>query len=170
MGDVKASTPWFNKDPIRIGPDEVRTKGIGIEKSFPVEINGVICHAGIGFVNILKDDQTVVTIMTERINSITWEDPGCQPGGDCHKMDSRHINHFQNIDGQKFSHAHACHDLCPCCGRQHNDCRHPDFIYIRDQVIPFCDDRIQLRLAGLTDSVNFELLSHKGCRVFLDVS
>ncbi len=54
--------------------------------------------------------------------------------------------------------------------RHHNDrCGHR-FTCFRDHVIPFCDDRIELRLAGLTDDLNFQLLKHKGCKVRLDIS
>ena len=42
-------------------------------------INGVICNVGTDFVDVRKKDNTVVTVITERICRINWPDPKCNP-------------------------------------------------------------------------------------------
>lgn len=170
MDSVKTSTPWFNKNPIRIGPDEVRMKLINDLDTLNLE--GIICNVGTDFVDVLQDDQTIVTVLTDRIMNIKWADPDCEPCCSLNHTDCRCDNHHDHC-----SHCHDHHVHCPHCDghHEHCDCHHnrcceTPVIWVRDNVVPFCDDRIQLRLAGLTDSVNFELFSHKGCRVILGVS
>ncbi len=43
-----------------------------------------------------------------------------------------------------------------------HQCGHQKFTCFCDYPIPFCNHRFELRLAGLTDDVRFELLKHKG--------
>lgn len=143
MDSVKTSKPWFNKNPIRIGPDQVRMKLINDLDTLNLE--GIICHVGTDFVDVLQDDQTIVTVLTDRIKNIKWADPDCEPCCSLNLRDCR-------------------------CDNHHDHCCETHVIWVRDNVVPFCDDRLQLRLAGLTDSVNFELFSHKGCRVILGLS
>lgn len=163
MDSVKTSAPWFNKNPIRIGPDEVRMKLINDLDTLHLE--GIICNVGIDFVEVLQNDQTIVTVLTDRIKNIKWADPDCEPSCSLNHRDGRCDNHYDQC-----SHCHDHHVHCPHCDGQHDHCCDTHVILVRDHVVPFCDDRLQLRLAGLTDSVNFELFSHKGCRVILDVT
>lgn len=43
-------------------------------------IEGVIYNVGTDFVDVMLNNNTVVTVLTERISSITWDDPHCNPG------------------------------------------------------------------------------------------
>ncbi|MCM3671313.1 hypothetical protein M3181_20345 [Mesobacillus maritimus] len=43
------------------------------------EIRGVICNVGTNFVDVIKEDKTVVTILIERICKIEWLDKQCNP-------------------------------------------------------------------------------------------
>ncbi|QVY62464.1 hypothetical protein [Cytobacillus gottheilii] len=59
---------------------------------------------------------------------------------------------------------------CAHCRRDHDNCHcGKQFHRIKDPVIPYCDDRIHLRLAGLTDSFQYKLFKHKGCKVVLEL-
>jgi len=46
-----------------------------------------------------------------------------------------------------------------------HQCGHQKFTCFCDYPIPFCNHRFELRLAGLTDDVRFELLKHKGRQI-----
>lgn len=43
------------------------------------EVEGVICNVGTNFVDVKQTDNTVITILIERIRLIRWEDPACNP-------------------------------------------------------------------------------------------
>ena len=43
-------------------------------------VKGVIYNVGTDFVDLLRSNKTVVTVLTERICSISWDDPHCNPG------------------------------------------------------------------------------------------
>ncbi|WP_077214719.1 hypothetical protein [Bacillus dakarensis] len=76
------------------------------------------------------------------------------------------------------------HDHCPHCHDEHdrrydysehfyhmrnNRCCHQKFTCFCDHAIPFCDERFELRLAGLNDDLKFKLLQHKGCKVEIQI-
>ncbi|HZG73287.1 MAG TPA: hypothetical protein VEY51_17255 [Chondromyces sp.] len=43
------------------------------------EVEGTICNVGTNFVDIIKHNKTVVTILIQRICNIVWEDKHCNP-------------------------------------------------------------------------------------------
>lgn len=43
------------------------------------QITGVICAVGTNFIDIRKRDDSVVTLMPDRITRIKWMDPKCNP-------------------------------------------------------------------------------------------
>lgn len=123
----------------------------------------------------------------------SFQDSRCTHCGkhhwDCHcsvNRGDRCINSFQD---SRCSNCGGHHEECHCglnnrerfihsyldkhcshCRKYHRDCRcGKQFNRIKDPVIPYCDDRIQLRLAGLTDSFQYKLFKHKGCRVVLEL-
>lgn len=66
------------------------------------EVEGVICNVGTNFVDILKDDDKVVTILIEHICKIEWLDKQCNPCPVC---------------------CFPCEDdhFCPHCGAKHDE-------------------------------------------------
>jgi hypothetical protein len=60
-----------------------RLKGcqVEIELSSPCEdkVEGIICNVGTNFVDVKQDDNTVITVLIERIRLIKWVDPACNP-------------------------------------------------------------------------------------------
>ncbi|MFD1735422.1 hypothetical protein ACFSCX_02495 [Bacillus salitolerans] len=181
-------------------------------------LEGKIDQIGIDYVNLLLDNNQVVTILTDKISKITWVDPKCErickkchhhtcrcvqfmrDHDDFDKDNHRHLSReefcrrcrkkpcdckkddkFQNnqhkrkhskfVDPKLYINKHE-QILCEKCGPLHhhdNDCL-PKFTCFCDFAIPFCDDRIELRLAGLDDGVNLELFRHRGCRVKLELA
>ncbi|KKI92656.1 hypothetical protein WQ54_08580 [Bacillus sp. SA1-12] len=111
--------------------------------------------------------------------------PHCQ-----NRKDQReHCPHCQNRQRQIEPCPHCQNkrpnhlDPCPHCQNENrnrfiafnlehnqNELCQPKFTCFFDHPIPFCDDRFELRLAGLTDDLNFQLLKHKGCKVRFDLS
>ncbi|RBW70814.1 hypothetical protein [Bacillus taeanensis] len=130
--------------------------------SLNINIVGVIGNVGVDFVDLIKDDHTVVTILTERIKKIKWIDNNCRRfcsrcrGFDCSCFDC-------HDDCRK-----GCRKVCRCEEKKDHHSKKRCTCFF-DHVIPFCDERIELRLAGLTDSVNFELFRHIGCKVKLEL-
>lgn len=145
-------------------------------------IRGKICDAGIDFVDILKDDCTVITILRDSIRKIKWLD-------DCHPFDhhnpiSRNQNrrcryhHLLGVDPPSdASHSKGCHHHCcsdhgrghDCCCDDHGDGHHScDFTCLQDFAIPVCDHRTQLRMAGLTGGLSFQFLRNRGCEVIIE--
>ncbi len=127
-------------------------------------IKGKICNSGTDFVDILRDDYTVVTVLRESIRKIKWIDPDCNPctcDTCCDDCDCDTCCDDCDCD-------HDC-----CCddhhlGRHHGGCC--DVVCLHDFSIPRCDDRIQLRLAGLTGDLNFQFFRKRGCEVIIECS
>jgi hypothetical protein len=229
----------------RIGPDAIRFKHkMDIDDhSNVLTIKGTISHVGLDFVDLIQEDDRVISVLTDKISYVSWLDPQCQGlFGNCHEKRhndckcvdfnrrSNHNNgnrHMKHADRKKqmrvcsncrdkngrriydlkpnTGHINVHQDLknCPHCQNEHknrkkddphchdhhrnehknrkkddphchdhhhNDCCQQRFTCFCDHVIPFCDDRIELRLAGLIDDLNFQLLQHKGCKVKLDLA
>lgn len=55
---------------------ECRQGGDGAGKE---TVKGIICNAGTDFVDIKQANNTVVTLMVEKIRLIKWTDPCCNP-------------------------------------------------------------------------------------------
>lgn len=227
-----------NEMKIKIGPEAIKFKTGNEEDEggFPFSIEGTICQVGLNFVDLLQDNNSVITILTDKITDISWDDPECQKIntgciGDhskceqseccteckdrqglrqqqkmnthnricqtCHliscqcddnlgyihsdsTMRSKKRNRFNKSASKVCPHCSSEYmmkqDHCPVCHKndiannhQHDIC-HQRITCFFDHPIPFCDDRIELRLAGLTDDINFKLLQHKGCRVKIGVN
>jgi hypothetical protein len=95
----------------------------------------------------------------------------------------RHVNHHHRPCECKERHVnqhhrpcrcndhHERHHLCPHCLDEHQNrhhhfpCCHEKFVCYCDFAIPFCDNRFELRLAGLNDDLNFKFLQNKGRHV-----
>ncbi|WP_299092200.1 hypothetical protein [uncultured Metabacillus sp.] len=84
--------------------------------------------------------------------------PHCQDK----KQQREHCPHCQNENRNRF--------IAFNLEQNQNELCQPKFTCFFDHPIPFCDDRFELRLAGLTDDLNFQLLKHKGCKVRFDLS
>ncbi|MED4017965.1 hypothetical protein [Sutcliffiella cohnii] len=179
---------------VKIGPEYVRVKTDSHkrQKGKEVIVEGIVCHVGIDFVDILLDDDHTVTLLTEYIKQVEWNDKHvrnvnkCKHSGDCRciifeSLKDRHNNKRNNKtcftcnnspcncninkNSRKMEHKNRERESkeknnCPECHSKIN-C-HPKYTCYCDYPIPFCDDRIELRLAGLTHNVNFELLQKKG--------
>jgi hypothetical protein len=245
-------------DQISIGPDEIRLKRMNslFEDSNILHVEGDIFNVGVDFVDILRKDNHIVTVLTDRIANIKWLDERCRHESEfchhnrsncqcfefmrcpnccdehgktikekkykrnkacsecgsfsCHCKDKTHrnIDRIKSKDLRRAikrsedNHCSKCgHDKrhkqghCPHCEHGHNrndndlkgfrknhlrhkfddhrhneeNCRQCKYTCFCDFPIPFCDDRIELRLAGLHDDLNFQLLQHKGCKVKLDI-
>ncbi|WP_226682948.1 hypothetical protein [Sutcliffiella horikoshii] len=127
-------------------------------------MEGKIHQVGIDYVNILLDNNDLVTILTDRISKIVWLDPNytgiCRK---CHHHKCRCVKLNRGYD-ENFELDEHCED----CGNNPDDC-FPKCTCYCDFAIPFCDDKFKLRLAGLTHGVNWELFRHIGCRVKLEI-
>ncbi|PJZ00013.1 hypothetical protein CPT06_13810 [Bacillus vallismortis] len=120
-------------------------------------LKGVLCNVGTDFVDILLTDSTVMTILRSQIKKINWCDSECNPCSICQHSDCI------------CEHRHDCQDD-DCCSHYHCTCM--DFFQhqpIRNHGILLCDDRVQLRLAGLTANFNFQLFRFKGCLVEIEL-
>lgn len=42
-------------------------------------VEGILCNVGTNFVDVRRDDDTVVTVLNEQIQRIEWPDPACKP-------------------------------------------------------------------------------------------
>lgn len=125
------------------------------------EQEGIIYRIGIDYVDLLQDDKKISRVLTKWITNIKWVDPHCR--NKC----------LDNLDFEKAckhnKHKHDRH--CSNCNKKHQNCNcHNKKDQIKDPVIPYCDGRIHLRLAGLTNNLPYELFRHKGCRVVLELS
>ncbi|MGG3890844.1 hypothetical protein [Metabacillus fastidiosus] len=117
------------------------------------EVGGIICDVGFDFVDLLQEDGTVITVLTDRIKKIMKKQRECQS------------DFFHNVN------CHCCHDehgFRSDCDCDHCRCNR-DITCFRDNVIAFCDRRVQLRLAGLERSLNADLLRHQGCKVLFEL-
>ncbi|MBZ4687108.1 MAG: hypothetical protein PWQ96_351 [Clostridia bacterium] len=62
-----------------------RLKGckVEIELDCPADgkskVEGIICNVGTNFVDIKLEDNTVITVLIEKIRLIKWTDPQCNP-------------------------------------------------------------------------------------------
>lgn len=257
-------------------------------------IRGIICNVGTDFVDLLQDNQKVVTVLRNRIKKVKWVEPHCNPcdcdcyecrhsksSCDCHsvesscacpsckKVDHFHDKHRHHECGYHDDHAHkanfgdrgrdhiildherrshhrendcTCHHHgkhsnwhddhkrghcehghndwhdnhkrghcdehghndwhddhkrgyhehghndwrdCKCDKHHHRGCCHDrhhscDCIRCRrvfllknefgHQVIPACNRRVQLRLAGLTGNLSFQFFRLIGCKVEIECS
>ncbi|MEW9110504.1 MAG: hypothetical protein AB2374_14220 [Cytobacillus gottheilii] len=165
-------------------------------KRFPINRNkskhfykesGIIHQIGTDYVDLLQRDHTVVRVLTRHVKKIKWVDHHCRNkcldhvdfekacrGRDDHLscfVCSQHHGecHCDVSSRKRFIHSYL-DKHCSHCQKHHRDCRcGKQFNTIKDPVIPYCDERIQLRLAGLTDSFLYKLFKHKGCRVVLEL-
>ncbi|MBB6449220.1 hypothetical protein HNR44_001169 [Geomicrobium halophilum] len=137
------------------------------------KIKGMICNSGIDFVDVLRDDCSMVTVLKDSIRKIQWlDDLDCDnPCIDdpfkhhdhCHHHHCRfRFHHLLGVDDCLHCEHHDC-----CCHDHH--CGH-HFTCLHDHSIPVCDHRIQLRLSGLTDNLNFQFLRKRGCEVIIECS
>jgi hypothetical protein len=135
-------------------------------------IEGKIHQVGIDYVNLLLDNNELVTILTNRVSKIVWLDPDCT--GICRKC---HHHTCRCVDFNREHDDFEIDEHCEECGddhehdddHDHDDC-FPKCTCYCDFAIPFCDDKFELRLAGLTYGVNWELFRHIGCRVKLEIN
>lgn len=133
-------------------------------------ITGFICNSGTDFLDIKTKSGRVVTILRNQIKQISWLDPECGPCGDscgeCHhhrtcdcdwdSSDScEWISEMECESGLECeSHSQCFKKHAPCCGAF---------------GIPVCNDRFQLRLAGLTDQLNFQFFQFTGCEISIEL-
>jgi hypothetical protein len=116
-----------------------------------------------------KDDRmsSKKFMKTERFEHVHCEHCGKYHDGmdnqcpNCHEDHRRHKHvpcgcngHFERRRYSQYSHDMRNHDCC-----------HKNFTCFCDHAIPFCDNRFELRLAGLNDDIKFKFLQHKGCHV-----
>ncbi|MGO4886397.1 hypothetical protein ACJ2A9_01450 [Anaerobacillus sp. MEB173] len=139
-----------------LGQKIFKSKSHGRKRSV-ITLSGIISHIGVNHIDLVRDNQTTIRVLTDRISKVKWIDRNCR--NKC-------------VDGVNLDcDCNERHTLtCSHCHHHFNDCRcRLKFNRIHDHVIPFCDDRIHLRLAGLTDSINFKLFRHQGCKVILEL-
>lgn len=43
------------------------------------KVEGIICNVGTNFIDLKQEDNTVITVLTEKIRLVRWEDPACNP-------------------------------------------------------------------------------------------
>ena len=161
MGKINESIsiPWNCKH-IMVQPvqKEYRSKKHEKERG-GLRQGGMIYHVGVGYVELLQQDLSIIKVLTDKIAKIIWVDQTCTQTCfeglplDCKCRDKHH---------QNCSDCHPHHHKDWPCNHKVNS--------IHEHVLPLCDDRIYLRLAGLTDSINFKLFRHKGCKVVLELS
>ncbi len=175
-----------------IGPEAVRFKYINDihEHSNHYYVEGTIYQVGLDFVDIV-DEGCLTTIMTEKITNIKWLDPKCREIADkCHCHDSCKCIEFHRCleckdkdDQKRRISMRARNNKCMKCKKaacswlekrkkecsHHHDRCHQDFTCFCDHAIPLCDERFEIRLAGLTDDLNFQLWKHKGCKVRINI-
>ncbi len=123
------------------------------------EQEGIISRIGTDYVDLLQSDNTTIRVLTKWITNIKWVDPHCR--NKC----------LDNVDFEKICHDKKHKRRCSDCHRQHQNCHcRLKKNNIKNPVIPYCDGRIYLRLAGLTDGLPYKLFRHKGCKVVLELS
>ncbi|WP_096153907.1 hypothetical protein [Bacillus sp. FJAT-45066] len=134
-------------------------------------ITGIVCHVGVGYVDIQLSNTNVQRVLVSKIKDFKKFDGNCV--NDC----------FNNVADCSCSNYRKSSDSCSCHNSpksQCNKCRHHYHncrcaqkqlkkSKIKDFVIPFCDDRLQLRLSGLTDTISYDLLRVLGCKVRLEI-
>ncbi|MDQ0230446.1 hypothetical protein [Metabacillus malikii] len=179
------------QDEVSIGPTMVRNL---YNKKRTNQLEGVVKDVGRDFVNIIDDHNRVITVFTKNIKKVIWKDNRCRDkhsrchhnSNQCYCVQHKRDDNCRNRDHYKQNRCEHCRDRdchrknrcghcqehhhCPNCCDCKNDHHHKDFICFCDHAIPFCDKRVELRLAGLTDNVQFELSRHKGCKVLLDIN
>jgi hypothetical protein len=160
----------------KIGPDEMRfqvKKNINNPSSH-FTVRGIISHVGLDFVDILEED-CMVTVLTNRIKHIKWLDKKreinhicqCRHQGNCQCIE---LEPFIGDGDEQLDEDEGFFDeSCPHCHKERRDGCHQRFTCFCDHAIPFCDDQFKLRLAGLNDDLNFELMQHKGSRVEIEI-
>ncbi|MED4452414.1 hypothetical protein [Metabacillus fastidiosus] len=135
-----------------IGPRAVKVKSHKHVEECCHHVCGIICNVGFDFVDLLQEDGDVATVLTDRIKKIKIKHKDC------------HSNFFDGLDSC-FDEEHDFRSDCDCercsCNR--------DITCFKDNVIAFCDRRVQLRLAGLEHSLNADLLRHQGCEVLFEL-
>ncbi|MEC1613426.1 hypothetical protein P9E05_10275 [Bacillus mojavensis] len=135
-------------------------------------LKGVLCNVGTDFVDILLTDNTVMTILRSQIKKINWCDSECSPCPVCQHSDcicEYHHDCQDDVHHDEDCSSHREHD---CPRNSHHHCTCMDYLHhqpIRNHGIPLCDDRVQLRLAGLTANFNFQLFRFKGCLVEIEL-
>lgn len=68
-------------------------------------------------------------------------------------------------DQGQYHHCTCCRDEHHNRHMYHHDCCQKKLVCFCDFAIPFCDDRFALRIAGLTDDLNFRFLQNRGRHV-----
>ena len=187
------STVLDNDEKRGIGPEAVRFKYLSDfnKHLYHSHVEGIIYQVGLDYVDLVDDD-CITTVMTDKIAKVKWLDQNCREFADkchnhhaceciefhrcldCKDKDDRKRRISLEVENKKCMKCKknpvVCYDRSKkdCC-HDHDRC-HQDFTCFRDHAIPMCDDRFELRLAGLTDDLNFQLLKHKGCKVRFNIS
>ena len=136
-------------------PGYNRTRKKQRQKDMSDKICGFICNAGTDFIELVNEQNTKIMIMKDKIRHIDFNDCDCRPFHEARDCDC------DDGESDDFNDCHCGCDQCNCeCNEAHHSCYHSG--------IPVCDDRIQLRLAGFGDSLNFKFFMLKGCKVCID--
>ncbi|WP_100372903.1 hypothetical protein [Bacillus sp. FJAT-45037] len=151
------SVPWKNNHIILQGQQEYKLTKRDKERKSAVTEVGIVYKVGVGFVELLQNDNTILKVLTDHISNIKVVDRD----GRNKALDDLTLDCKRRYN-QNPSSTH--------CKRSPDDCRYEQVTCIQDHVIPFCDERIQLRLAGLTNSINFKLFNRIGCKVILKLN
>ncbi|MCA1202872.1 hypothetical protein NKR17_02205 [Priestia flexa] len=126
------------------------------------KVEGTLYMVGTDFVDIMKDDCTVVTILRNNMSKIIWHDKVKKTATSNHNSSHRST--------------HSKHVHYPCHCRRHRKCicrkNQPHHIkkFHPAPSIPACDGMVQLRLGSLTDNLNFHLFKNIGKRVIIECS
>lgn len=136
-------------------PGYNRTKKKRHSESMSKKICGFICNAGTDFIELVNQHDTKLMIMKEKISHIEFADCDCSMfHAGWYVEDDHECNECR-------THECECDSDCTC----QSDCHHHSCYR---SGIPVCDDRIQLRLAGLDDNLNFKFFMLKGCKVCIE--
>ncbi|MFS3930486.1 hypothetical protein CHN50_10035 [Priestia aryabhattai] len=128
------------------------------------KVEGTLYMVGTDFVDILKDDCTVVTILRNNMSKIIWLDKVKKTSTTNHNSAYR-STHSKHFHYPCHCHRHGHHHNCTCKKKHHHNKKfHPT------PSIPACGGMVQLRLGGLTQNLNFHLFKKIGKRVIIECS
>ncbi|WP_142354805.1 hypothetical protein [Bacillus vallismortis] len=120
-------------------------------------VKGTICNAGIDFVDVLSKEGRVTTILVDKIDTIHWVDPNCNPCDGVCCIECDHCEHS------------SCDDYnCSCYQYFHN--QPMETICLDGHHIPKCDHIQFRRHRGVFPHLSFELFRHIGCEAEIHVS
>lgn len=135
-------------------------------------ITGFICSAGTDFLDIKTRSGRVVTVLRNQIKRIDWIDPDCGPCGDSAGECNGHRHSSCDCDQESsdvctWGSELECESSCESesssqCFKKHAPC-------CNAFGIPVCHDRFQLRLAGLTNQLNFQFFQFTGCEISVEL-